>query len=78
MSMWYLSDKEKNPLIVELDFDCNAQEISKSNQMSLEEFPLSLIKNVNNLYSSLQRERFVDLSISKTKTEFAYRLNGLS
>jgi hypothetical protein len=78
MSMWYLSDKEKNPIIVELDFDCNAKEISNSNQMYLEEFPLSLIKNVNNLYSSLQRERFVDLSISKTKTEFAYGSNGLS
>jgi hypothetical protein len=53
MGMWYLSDKEKSPVIVELDFDCNAQEIAKSNQMYLEEFPLSLIKNVNNLYSSL-------------------------
>jgi hypothetical protein len=75
--MWYLSDKEKNPVIVELDFDCNAEEIAKSNQMYLE-FPLSLIKNVNNLYSSLQKEKFVDLGISKTKTDFAYGLNGLS
>jgi hypothetical protein len=73
MSMWYLSDIGKSPVIVELDFDCNAQEIAESNQISLEEFPLSLIKNVNVLYSSLQRERFVDLAISKTKTEFAYR-----
>jgi hypothetical protein len=72
MSMWYLSDKDKSPAIVELDFDCNAQETAESNQISLEEFPLSLIKNVNNLYSSLQRETFVDLDISKTKTEFAY------
>ena len=78
MSMWYLSDKEKSPVIVELDFDCNAQEIAKSNQMYLEEFPLSLIKNVNNLYSSLQREKIVDLGISKTKTDFAYGLNCLS
>jgi hypothetical protein len=70
--MWYLSDKEKIPVIVELDFDCNAQEIAKSNPMYLEEFPLSLIKNVNNLYSSLQSENIVDLAISKTKTEFAY------
>jgi hypothetical protein len=78
MSMWYLSDKDKSPVIVELDFDCNAQEITRSNQISLEEFPLSLIKKVNNLYSSLQRERFVDLAISKTKTEFAYGSNGSS
>ena len=78
MSVSYLSDKEKSPVIVELDFDCNAQEIPKSNQMYLEEFPLSLIKNVNNLYSSLQREKFIDLGISKTKTDFAYGLNGLS
>jgi hypothetical protein len=72
MSMWYLSDKDKSPVIVELDFDCNAKEITESNQISLEEFPLSLVKNVNNLYSSLQRESIVDLAISKTKTEFAY------
>jgi hypothetical protein len=72
MSMWYSSDKDKNPVIVELDFDCDAQKIAESNRISLEEFPLSLIKNVNNLYSSLQRETFVDLDISKTKTEFAY------
>jgi hypothetical protein len=78
MSMWYLSDKEKSPVIVELDFDCNAQEIAKSNHMYLEEFPLSLIKNVNNLYLSLQREKIVDLGISITKTDFAYGLNGLS
>jgi hypothetical protein len=78
MSMWYLSDKDKSPVIVELDFDCNAQEIVESNQKSLEEFPLSLIKNVSNLYSSLQRERFVDLVISKTKTEYAYGSHGLS
>jgi hypothetical protein len=78
MSMWYLSDKDKHPVIVELDFDCNAQETAKPNQMSLEEFPLSLIKNVNNLYSSLQREKIVDLGISKTKTEFAYGSKGLS
>ena len=76
--MWYLSDKDKSPVIVELDFDCNAQEIVESNQKSLEEFPLSLIKNVGNLYSSLQRERFVDLAISKTKTEFAYGSNSSS
>ena len=78
MSMWYLSDKDKSPVIVELDFDCNAQEIVESNQKSLEEFPLSLIENVSNLYSSLQRERFVDLVISKTKTEYAYGSHGLS
>ena len=78
MSMWYLSDKEKSPVIVELDFDCDAQEIAKSNHTYLEEFPLSLIKNVNSLYLSLQREKIVDLGISKTKTDFAYGLNGLS
>jgi hypothetical protein len=56
MSVWYLSDKDKSAVIVELDFDCNVQEIAESNRIALEEFPLSLIKNVNDLYSSLQRE----------------------
>lgn len=78
MSMWFLPDKNKNPIIVELDFDCKAKEIAESNQTSLEEFPPSLIKNMNNLYSSLQRENIVDLAISRTKTEFAYKPHGLS
>jgi hypothetical protein len=78
MSMWYHSDKDKSPAIIELDFDCNAQENPESDKLSLEEFPLSLIRNVNNLYSSLQRESIVDLTISKTKTEFAYGTNGSS
>ena len=78
MSMWFLPDKNKKPIIVELDFDCNAKEIAESNQTSLEEFPPSLIKNLNNLYSSLQRESIVDLAIPRTKTEFAYKPHGLS
>jgi hypothetical protein len=72
MSMWYLPDKDKSPAIVELDFDCNALEKPESNQAFLEEYPLSVIRNVNVLYSSLQGESIVDLAISKTKTEFAY------
>lgn len=76
MSMWYLPDKDKSPAIVELDFDCNAQENPESNQTSLEEYPLSVTRNMNNLYSSLQRESIVDLAVSKTKTEFAYGSNG--
>lgn len=43
MSMWYLSDKDKSPVIVELDIDCNAQEIAKSNQIFLEQFPTTRI-----------------------------------
>jgi hypothetical protein len=78
MSMWFTPDKNKNPVIVELDFDCNAKGIAESDQISLEEFEPSLIKNLNNLYSSLQRESIVDLAISRTKTEFAYKLHGLS
>jgi hypothetical protein len=75
MSMWYLPDKDKSPAIVELDFDCIAIENPESNQTALEEYPLSVIRNVNNLYASLQRESIVDLAISKTKTEFAYDSN---
>jgi hypothetical protein len=77
MSVSYLSDKEKSPVIVELDFDLNAQEVAKYNQMYLE-FPLPSIKNVNNLHSSLQREKILNLDVSKTKTDFAYGLNDLS
>jgi len=70
MSMWYLSDNDKKPMIVELDFDCKAKEISK--KKSLEEFPFSMVKIINQLYASMQDETIVDLSMSKTKTEFAY------
>ncbi len=76
MSMWYLSDKDKCPAIVELDFDCNAQENPASNQISLEQFPLLVIRNVNNLYSSIQGKKIVDFTSSKTKTEFAYEPYG--
>ena len=72
MSMWYIPSKDKGPVIVELDFDCDAQEVSEPNQLSLEEFSLPLIKSVNGLYLSLQKESIVDLTTSNTKTEFAY------
>lgn len=78
MSMWYISDKSKSPVIVELDFDCKADKIVNTDQMSLEEFPPTLVKNLNILYSSLQREDIVDLLITRTKTEFAYEPHNSS
>jgi hypothetical protein len=70
MSMWYLSDKNKTPMIVELDFDCKAIKVSE--KTSLEQFPFPMVESINHLYSSLQDEPFMDLTMSKTKTEFAY------
>ena len=61
--------KIKNSVIVELDFDCDAQEIAEP---TLEEFSLPLIKSMNKLYSALQRESIVDLATSKTETKLAY------
>jgi hypothetical protein len=70
MSLWYLSDKDKKPVIVELDFDCKAIELS--DETALERFPDSMNKSINHLYALLQGESIVDQSMSKTKTEFAY------
>ena len=77
MSMWYLPDKDKCPAIVELDFDCNTQENPESNQTSLEEYPLSVIRNVNNLYSSLQRESIVESCRLKDEDRVCVRINHL-
>jgi hypothetical protein len=70
MSMWYLSDNSNQPVIVELDFDCKAVEVTE--KLSLEQFPSQMIEKINHLYRSLQDETIVDLTMSKTKTEFAY------
>ena len=70
MGLWYLSDKDKKPVIVELDFDCKAIELS--DETALERFPDSMNKSINHLYALLQGESIVDQSMSKTKTEFAY------
>ena len=43
----------------------------------LEEFPISLVKKINDFYLALQTEEFVDLKTAKTKTEFAYKYNLL-
>ena len=39
----------------------------------IEEFPISLVKNTYEFYSSLQNTKVVDLKSSKTKTEFVYQ-----
>jgi hypothetical protein len=74
MSMWYSSDKDKTPMIVELDFDCKAIKVSE--KTSLEQFPFPMVESINHLYTSLQEENIVDLSMLKTKTEFAYEMSG--
>ena len=70
ISMWYSSDNTNQPAIVELDFDCKAVEVPE--KASLEQFPFQMIEKINHLYASLQDETIVDLTMSKTKTEFAY------
>ncbi len=83
LNFWYLPKpkKEKMPLIVEFTYDYSAinkkeeEEKNKSNKVkiSIEEFPLFVVRNTYELYSSLQDTKVVDLKSSKTKTEFAYQ-----
>lgn len=81
LNFWYLPKKEKMPLIVEFTYDYSAinkkeeGEKNKNNKMKIpiERFPLFLVRNTYELYSSLQDTKVVDLKSSKTKTEFAYQ-----
>jgi hypothetical protein len=73
INFWYLSDEQQNALIIEFTFDYKAKDVVGSNQTLLEEFPLSLIRNADELYLSLQKENIIDLDTSKTKTEYAYQ-----
>ena len=70
LNFWYLPNEETRPLIVEFTFDYDA---IKRGTSSMEEFPLSLVRNSYEFYHSLQDRRIVALDFSKTKTSFAYQ-----
>ena len=80
LNFWYLPDegKQVKPLIVEFAFDYAAKKVSNNANMSdrklllLEQFPVSFVSLVNALFHDLQKEKFVDLDTTKTKTEYAY------
>ncbi|MGN6613773.1 MAG: hypothetical protein ACTHKC_01900 [Candidatus Nitrosocosmicus sp.] len=66
------------PCIVEFDIGVEAEkEPSKRNDKNFEEFPLSKIGEINELYKKLQKESIgiADLETSKTKTRFVYEWN---
>ena len=65
VSMWYSSDKDKKPMIVELDFDCKA--LNDTDKMSLEQFPFPMVESINHLYASLQYETIVRSNDVKDK-----------
>lgn len=70
LNFWYLPNEETRPLIVEFTFDYDA---IKRGRSSMEEFPLSLVRNSYEFYHALQDRRIVALDFSKTKTSFAYQ-----
>jgi hypothetical protein len=75
INFWYLSEEEKAPIIVELVFNHEANGKDTYNKMVLEEFTPELIKNVNELFLSLQKPSIGIVDDSKevkTKTEYAY------
>lgn len=77
LNLWYSDKNVTIPLIVEFTYDYSA--ISKVKNLknrirtSMEQFPLPLVRNTYEFYSSFQDSRIVDLKSSKTKTEFAYQ-----
>ncbi len=75
INLWYGSEKEKEPLIVEFTFDYDAQKSKSQDKLLLEEFPLNLAKSTYAFYYALQDRRIVDLESSKTKTAFAYNFS---
>ena len=70
LNFWYLPNEETTPLIVEFTFDYGS---TKKGTSSMEEFPLSLVRNSYEFYHALQDRRIVALDFSKTKTSFAYQ-----
>ena len=83
LNFWYLSKKQRVPLIVEFTYDYSAKnkgngKKNKSDKLKtqIEEFPLSLVRNTYDFYNSMQDTKVVDLKSSKTKTEFAYQYKG--
>jgi hypothetical protein len=58
---------------VEFTFDYQAKELDESNEMLLEEFLLSIMRNADK-FLSLQKGTIADLDASsKTKTKYAYQ-----
>ena len=72
LNFWYLPNGKKTPVIIEFTFNYSAKETINTDEMALEEFPRSLIRECDDLYLSLQKNKIVDLDIAKTKTQFAY------
>ena len=73
MSIWYFP-KEDLPKIIELDIDVEAEKPLTENDNIFEEFPISKVEPINELYTTLQDKNIgvVDLETSKTKTDLAY------
>jgi hypothetical protein len=78
LEFWYSLDKASGqpPLIVEFTFDFGAVEIDNVNKsdrkLLLEKFPISLVKNANAFYYSLQdNKEFIGSETAKTKTPFS-------
>ena len=67
LNFWYLSNEKKTPVIVEFTFNYSAKETNNSHGMVLEEFPRSLIKECDELYMSLQKNKLVDLRYCENK-----------
>jgi uncharacterized protein YjbK len=76
LSFWYLPNEGRKeiPVITEFAFDYNANGQKNANESLsfLEEFPNHMVRGTNAFYLSLQKEKFVDLKVAKTKTEYAY------
>lgn len=78
INLWYLenSNKNINPLIVEMTFNYASKEESERGSARLEEFALGVVRKTNSFYGLIQDDEIADLHTTKTKTEFAYEFKN--
>jgi hypothetical protein len=76
VSLWYLSNENTPPVIVEFDIDINSKDSLQSSGRLIDEFPPSLLDETNTFYMALQKEDIADPDAKKTKTEYVYEYKG--
>jgi hypothetical protein len=75
LNFWYLSDEDKKapPIILEFTFDYKAKEQTSEDDLLLEDFSHSIIRNADIFYLSVQKQPIADHNTTKTKTEYVYQ-----
>jgi hypothetical protein len=75
VSLWYLSNENTPPVIVEFDIDINSKDSLQSSGGLIDDFPPSLLDEIKTFYMEIQNKD-IDPDAKKTKTEYAYEYKG--